>query len=427
MERAEIEKLVQSQKRFFTTGITKRTEFRKQALQRLRRAILEYRKEIQEALKADLKKSSFESYMCEIGMTLSELSYIQKHVDRWNRARRVPTPLAQFPADSLVIPEPYGCVLVMAPWNYPFLLSMDPLIGAIAAGNCCILKPSAYAPHVSAVIKKLIESIFPPQFAAVAEGGREENAILLELRFDSPCIVDETADLSLAAKRIVFGKFLNSGQTCVAPDYVLVHKKVRKELIRKLRFWTEKFWGKEPLAHPDYPRMINEKHYRRVLGLIQGEHAVLGGYGCADSLQIAPTILTEVTEDSPVMQEEIFGPVLPVLEFTSIQEAEAFVREREKPLALYLFTRDARTEKQILRNLSFGGGCVNDTIIHLATSHMGFGGVGHSGMGSYHGRKSFETFSHEKGIMKRYSHPDLPIRYLPYSRTKEWLLRRFLH
>lgn len=459
MERAEIEKLVQSQKRFFTTGITKRTEFRKQALQRLRRAILEYQQEIQDALKADLKKSSFESYMCEIGMTLSELSYIQKHVDRWSRARRVPTPLAQFPADSLVIPEPYGCVLVMAPWNYPFLLSMDPLIGAIAAGNCCILKPSAYAPHVSAVIKKLIESIFPPQFAAVAEGGREENAILLEQRFDyifftgsvsvgklvmekaakyltpvtlelggkSPCIVDETADLSLAAKRIVFGKFLNSGQTCVAPDYVLVHKKVRKELIRKLQFWTEKFWGKEPLAHPDYPRMINEKHYRRVLGLIQGEHAVLGGYGCADSLQIAPTILTEVTEDSPMMQEEIFGPVLPVLEFTSIQEAEAFVREREKPLALYLFTRDARTEKQILRNLSFGGGCVNDTIIHLATSHMGFGGVGHSGMGSYHGRKSFETFSHEKGIMKRYSHPDLPIRYLPYSRTKEWLLRRFLH
>lgn len=454
----DVSALVKKQRAFFQKNKTLSYEFRMKALQRLEKVILQYEDEINQALFRDLHKSKFESYMTEVGMTLSELRYVKKHLKGWMKKHRVCTPLAQFHAQSFELSEPYGVVLVMAPWNYPFMLCMEPLIGAVAAGNCCIVKPSAYAPCVSAVINRILASAFAPEFIAVVEGGREENTALLEQQFDyifftggvavgklvmekaaknltpvtlelggkSPCIVDQTADLKLAAKRLVFGKFLNSGQTCVAPDYLLVQEDVKQEFVEYLKLWTRKMLGEKPLQNPNYPKMINKKHYRRVMGLIEGEKVLEGGYGQEETLQIAPTILDGIDGESRVMQEEIFGPVLPVLTYKNIAEAEAFVKNREKPLALYLFTTNGETENRILKNLSFGGGCVNDTIIHLATSQMGFGGVGGSGMGSYHGRKSFETFSHKKSMVKKYNWIDLPIRYQPYIRGKEILLRMFM-
>lgn len=367
----EISSLVEKQSAFFQKGITKTPQFRQKALERLEKGIRRYEKEIHQALRKDLGKSEFEAYMTEVGLTLSELTYVKKHLSAWMRPNGVPTPLAQFPAKSFEMTEPYGVVLIMSPWNYPFMLCMEPLIGAIAAGNCCIVKPSAYAPHVSAVLKKMLSAVFPPEFAAVVEGGREENSRLLEQRFDyifftggkavgqlvlekaavhltpvtlelggkSPCIVDETADLKLAARRLVFGKYLNSGQTCVAPDYLLVQKSVKEPFLNYVKMWIHKMLGKNPLENPNYPKMINKKHYHRVLELIKGEAILEGGFGEEARLRIAPTVLDYVSPDSPVMQEEIFGPVLPVLTYDTIEEAETFIRDREKPLALYLLRK----------------------------------------------------------------------------------------
>lgn len=454
----EIGEIVRRQRCFFQTGRTKSYAFRKRALERLECVLRKNEGLIQEALKRDLHKSPFESYMTEVGMVYSELSYIKKHLKGWMKEQYVRSPLAQFPSRSFTLAEPYGVVLVMSPWNYPFLLCMSPLIGAIAAGNCCVIKPSAYAASTSKVIHKLMELAFPEKYVAVVEGGREENNLLLEQRFDyifftggmqvgklamekaaahltpvtlelggkSPCIVEESADLNLAAKRIVFGKFLNSGQTCVAPDYLLVQASVQEELLKRIKGWIRNMLGQEPLDNPDYPRMINEKHYERVMGLMQGEDAFYGGYGRREMLQIAPTVLKHITRESAIMQEEIFGPVLPVLTFQTVDEAERLVKQGEKPLACYIFTSSKRVEQRLLRHLSFGGGCVNDTIIHLATSRMGFGGVGMSGMGSYHGKRSFETFSHTKSLVKKYNWLDLPIRYMPYSGWKEKVMRKVL-
>lgn len=454
----KIEKIVERQRKFFSTDRTKELRFRLEALNRLEMSIKEHEEDINAALKKDLNKSAFESYMTEVGMTLAELSYVKKNLPFWNMKNWKLSPLAQFHADSFTVSEPYGVVLVMSPWNYPFMLCMEPLIGAIAAGNCCVLKPSAYAPTVSKVVSDVIRDAFPGKYVAVVEGGRKENTELLEQRFDyifftggvtvgkmvmkkasrnltpvtlelggkSPCIVTRDAKLSLAAKRLVFGKFLNSGQTCVAPDYLLIDERVKEEFLAYVVYWIEKMLGKEPLDNPDYPKMINEKHYQRVLNLIKGEKICCGGYGNQDTLQITPTVLEDVSWDAPVMQEEIFGPVLPVLTFKTLDEAIEKVKEREKPLALYLFTQRKDVEEKVLRTLSFGGGCINDTIIHLATSRMGFGGVGNSGMGSYHGKKSYETFSHEKSIVKKHTWIDLPIRYMPYTKGKEMLLRMFL-
>ena len=454
----KIEKIVERQRKFFSTDRTKELRFRLEALNRLEMSIKEHEEDINAALKKDLNKSTFESYMTEVGMTLAELSYVKKNLPFWNMKKWKLSPLAQFHADSFTVSEPYGVVLVMSPWNYPFMLCMEPLIGAIAAGNCCVLKPSAYAPTVSKVVSDVIRDAFPGKYVAVVEGGRKENTELLEQRFDyifftggvtvgkmvmekasrnltpvtlelggkSPCIVTRDAKLSLAAKRLVFGKFLNSGQTCVAPDYLLIDERVKEEFLAYVVYWIEKMLGKEPLDNPDYPKMINEKHYQRVLNLIKGEKICCGGYGNQDTLQITPTVLEDVSWDAPVMQEEIFGPVLPVLTFKTLDEAIEKVKEREKPLALYLFTQRKDVEEKVLRTLSFGGGCINDTIIHLATSRMGFGGVGNSGMGSYHGKKSYETFSHEKSIVKKHTWIDLPIRYMPYTKGKEMLLRMFL-
>lgn len=453
-----IEQLVAAQKAFFNTGATRDAAYRRSALAALRQALTEREADICAALKADLHKSPFESYMCEVGLVRSELDYMEKHLERLMRTRRVKTPLAQFPARSFVVPEPLGVALVMSPWNYPFMLALDPLVGAIAAGSCAVLKPSAYTPATSRILKELLESCFAPEYIAVVEGGRAENEALLEQKFDyifftgsvavgklvmekaarwltpvtlelggkSPCIIDKTANLPLAAKRLAFGKYLNAGQTCVAPDYVLAHKDVRDELLALLEREITAFYGSDPLSCPDYGRIVNEKHFRRLMGLMDSGRVVCGGTGNAETLQIAPTVLADVSPDSPVMAEEIFGPVLPVLTYDSLDEAVAFVNARPKPLALYLFTTDKAAERRVLRDCSFGGGCVNDTIIHLATSDMGFGGVGESGMGSYHGKLSFNTFTHYKSIVKKSNRLDLPIRYQPYTEKKERLLRLFL-
>lgn len=454
----DIEKTVKMQRKYYETQKTKSWKYRMAALNRLERAILKWETEINKALKKDLNKSAFEAYMTEVGMTLAELRYVKKHLRQWMMDKKVRTPLAQFPGKSYVKSEPYGVVLIMSPWNYPFMLCMEPLIGALAAGNCCVLKPSNYSPAVSTVIKGMIEETFPKEYVTVVEGGRAENQSLLEQKFDyifftggvqvgklvmkkaaehltpvtlelggkSPCIVEKTADLKLAAKRLVFGKFLNAGQTCVAPDYLLVQKEVKEEFLQYVLFWIEKMYGKGLENRESYPKIINEKHFKRIKQLIEGEEILIGGAVEEDSLQIAPTVLNHVSPKSPVMQEEIFGPVLPVLEFENIQEAEQFVRKRPKPLALYLFTGDKRVERRITEQLSYGGGCINDTIIHLATSHMGFGGVGESGMGSYHGKESFDTFSHKKSIVKKYNWLDNPVRYVPYGKQKEKIMRMFL-
>lgn len=454
----EIHTLIKKQRAWFQTGKTRALFFRLGALQALKREIVASSTKIEEALKADLGKSAFEAYMCETGLVLSELDFMIRHLRSFAKDRRVLTPLAQFHAKSFTSAQPYGVVLVMAPWNYPFMLSLEPVIGAIAAGNCVVVKPSAYAPATSAVIAEVVGRCFPEQFVAVVEGGRAENTELLEQKFDfifftgskavgrlvmekasanftpvclelggkSPCIVDQTANLKLAARRIVFGKYLNLGQTCVAPDYLFVQESVKEPLLREIGRCIRQQFGADPLKNPDYGKMINEKHFRRVCDLMKSGTARIGGATDKDALRIAPTVLTEIRPEDPIMQEEIFGPVLPVLTFRDISEVITYVTEQEKPLALYLFTRSRSTEQKILRDCSFGGGCINDTIIHLATSHMPFGGVGESGMGGYHGKASFDLFSHRRSIVKKYNWIDLPIRYQPYTGWKQALLKMFL-
>lgn len=428
------------------------------SLKNLKSSILKKERELYAAMKSDLNKSEFETYMTELGMVLDELRFVSGHLSKWAKNRPVHTPLAQFHSKSYVIPEPYGVVLIMAPWNYPFQLSLEPLIGAVAAGNCAILKPSAYAPKTSQIISEIIADCFPPNHVAVVQGGRQENQDLLKQRFDyifftgsvavgkfvmesaaryltpvslelggkSPCIIDKTANLKVAAKRLAFGKFLNAGQTCVAPDYLFVHSSVKDQVVGYLKQEIKNFYGTSALENDSYPKIINEKHLNRLKGLMEGGNLLTGGES-NDRGQIAPTLIDGISGESPVMQEEIFGPILPILTFEEIEEVISFVRAREKPLALYLFTTDQAVEKRVLTSLSFGGGCVNDTIIHLATSHMGFGGVGSSGMGSYHGKASFDTFSHYKSMVKKYNWIDLPFRYLPYTDFNLKLIKLFLH
>ena len=454
----DIQALISSQRQYFHTGATLPLPVRRSALQALEQAIQACQRDISAALAADLNKSPAESYMCEIGMTLSELHFVQRHFTRWAQDRRVPTPLSQFHAKSFTVCDPYGVVLIMSPWNYPFLLTMEPLIGAIAAGNCCVVKPSAYSPATSAVIAKILSQCFPPEYVSVVEGGRLENQALLEQKFDyifftgsvavgkevmakasvhltpvtlelggkSPCVVDRSAKLDLAAKRLVFGKLLNCGQTCVAPDYVLIDKERKDAFLTAVKKWMSAMYGSDPLDNQGYVRMINRKHFDRVMGLIEPEKVVYGGKGNPDTLKIQPTILDKVSPEDPVMQEEIFGPVLPILTYNSLDEAVEFINSRPHPLALYLFSEDKAVQERFLRRVPFGGGCINDTIIHLASSRLAFGGVGDSGMGSYHGKKSFETFSRRKSIVKKSTWLDLPLRYAPYSQKQEKLLRFFL-
>ena len=458
MTEQEIKDILQQQNHFFSSGKTIQAEFRLKQLESLKEAMIRHEADLAAALKADLGKSRMESYMCEIGLTLSELTWMQKHLRNLMRSKRVSTPAAQFAAKSFRSPSPYGTVLIMSPWNYPVLLTLDPLIDAIAAGNTAVVKPSAYAPCTFDVMKTMIEECFPAHYVAVVDGGRAENQALLQQRFDmifftggktvgrevlrhaaeyltpvtlelggkSPCIVDSTAKIRLAAKRIVFGKYLNCGQTCVAPDYILCDKRIRDELITAILAEIEKQFGKEPLKNPNYGKIINEKHFERILGLINGEKLVYGGQSEPESLRIAPTVLNNITWDDAVMGEEIFGPLLPILTFDTLDEALDTVESHPHPLALYFFSEDKAAQKKVLDTCRFGGGCINDTIIHLATSDMPFGGVGESGMGSYHGRVGFETFSHYRSIVDKKTWMDLPIRYQKYTGLKEKMMRMFL-
>ncbi len=454
----KIEELVKKQRAYFQSGATLPVKFRLQALKKLRAAILEREGEILAALKADLGKSRLEGYMCEIGMALSEIGYMLKRTAKFAKPKRVKTPLAQFPAKSYALPRPYGNTLIISPWNYPFLLTVDPLIDALAAGNTAVVKPSAYSPRTSALLQDLISGCFPEEYVAVVTGGREENAALLNQKFDfifftgsqavgkevlrraaerltptvlelggkSPCIVDESAKIPLAARRIVFGKYLNCGQTCVAPDYLLCHRSVKEELLVEIGREIKRQFGENPLENPHYGKMISRKHFDRVVGLIEAGKVVFGGGRCETNLQIEPTVTDNVTWEDKVMQEEIFGPVLPVLTYDSLEEVYALLATKQKPLALYFFSEDKKRIRETVERVSFGGGCINDTVIHLATSALGFGGVGESGMGAYHGKAGFDAFSHVKSVVDKKTWLDTPMRYQPYDEKKEKTIRKFL-
>lgn len=458
MTEQEIKDLVTRQRKYFQTGATLPVSVRVDALKRLYGVISGCEKEIHTALKRDLGKSGFESYMCETGLVLEEISYMLKHIHRFAREKNVRTPLAQFHSRSFKKPSPYGVTLIMSPWNYPFMLTLSPLVDALAAGNTAVVKPSAYSPHTSDVILQVLSQCFDPEYVAVVTGGRAENTCLLREHFDyifftgsqfvgkevmrnaaehltpvtlelggkSPCIVDKSADIKLAARRIVFGKYLNCGQTCVAPDYIYCHRSVKDRLVKEVQKQIQKQYGKQPLRNPNYGKIINEKHFDRLLGLIDKNKTVHGGDSDRHALRIEPTVLDNVTFADAVMQEEIFGPIMPILIFDNLDEAIRNINAMPHPLALYLFTSDKAAAKRVTSRCGFGGGCINDTIIHLATTEMGFGGFGESGMGSYHGKVGFDTFSHYKSIVDKKTWIDLPMRYQPYRKLHEKMIRFFL-
>ena len=453
-----IDEILGKQRAFFRSGATLPVSFRIAMLKNLCAAVKAYEPEIGAALKSDLGKSAFEGFMCETGLVLSEISYMIRNVRRFSADHIVPTPITNFASVSYKKPSPYGNVLIMSPWNYPFLLTIDPLVDAIAAGNTAVVKPSAYSPATSAVIEKMLTECFDEEYVAVITGGRRENARLLEMKFDfvfftgsqnvgrevlrhtaetltpavlelggkSPCIVDSTAKLRLAAKRIVWGKFLNCGQTCVAPDYILCHSSVKDRLVREIIVQINRQFGELPFSNPNYGKIINEKHFDRLCGLIDRDKTVIGGAADRETLRIAPTVMDNVTWDDAVMQEEIFGPVLPVLTYEKLDDVLDLLADKPKPLAFYVFSENKVHIRTLTERCSFGGGCVNDVVVHLATSEMGFGGVGESGMGSYHGKDGFDVFSHSKSIMDKKTWMDLPMRYQPFKPLNEKLLHMFL-
>ena len=454
---ADYASVLDKQRTFFNSGATLDVEFRIRALRDLKAAIEQNEEKILSALHSDLGKCAAEAYATEIGLVYSEIGDALKHIRRWSRPRRALTPAMHFLSWSRIVPEPHGIALIMSPWNYPFQLTLVPLVSALAAGNCAVVKPSAYSPATSAVIAGILRQCFSECCVAVFEGGRKANEALLRQRFDiifftgspavgryvmecasknltpvtlelggkSPCIVCADANIPLAAKRIAWGKTVNAGQTCVAPDYVLAHKSVAEPLAREIGACIEGFFGKAPCACAEYPRIVNEKHFERVSALIFSGRVVSGGRADRETLRIEPTVLMDVAPDSPVMQEEIFGPVLPVLTYENLDEAISFIRSRPKPLALYLFTANKETERRIMGSVAFGGGCVNDTLVHTATSHIPFGGVGESGMGGYHGKWGFDTFTHYKSVLRKSTRLDMAMRYPPYG-EKLKLFRRVM-
>lgn len=454
----DIATLVNSCRDFFNTNATKEYSFRIAQLRKLKKILIENEKKILNALYSDLHKTDFEGYFSELAIVKEELNFSIRHLKKWMKPQKVRTPLAHFKSRSQIIREPFGTVLIMSPWNYPVNLTLAPLIGAMASGNCAIIKPSNYSPATSEILKNIIEQNFSPNYISVITGGREENATLLEQRFDyifftggatvgklvmqaaskyvtpitlelggkSPCIVEKSANIKVAAHRLVFGKFLNAGQTCVAPDYLLIDESIKLNFIQELKNALSEFFPTETYLQMHMPHIVNEKHFHRLMGLIENEKIIIGGTGNENQKFIEPTILDDITFNSKIMQEEIFGPILPIISFKSIDEAINQVKLREKPLAFYLFTQNKLIEKKLLSEISFGGGCINDTIVHLATNYLPFGGVGFSGMGKYHGEESFKTFSNSKSILKKSNFPDIDIRYHPYSEKKFKLLRKIM-
>lgn len=436
-----------TQKEYFQSGATLPLEFRLVQLRSLYRGIKRFEPQILEALRSDLGKSAEESYMSEIGMCLTEIRHTARHLREWSRPQRVPTPLMHFPGSSRIVREPRGVCLIIAPWNYPFLLAVGPMISAIAAGNCVTLKPSEYAPATAAVLEKMLDVCFEGRFCRTVTGGAEVSAaetarpydmifftgstavgrkvmaaaaqnltpVVLELGGKSPCIVDETADLSVAAARIIWGKCLNSGQTCVAPDYVLVARSRKDALIREMQKAICRFYGEDPCENSAYPRIVNERHFDRLAAMLPEDPAV-GGRVDRESLKIEPTLIeTTLNDQSPLMTEEIFGPLLPIVPYDNIHEALGYILSRPRPLALYLFSRNRKLQRRVVETIPFGGGCINDTISHITTPYLPFGGTGDSGMGAYHGRCGYETFTHAKSILSKPFRPDLPVRYPPLT------------
>ena len=450
---------VRQQRQFFATGRTKDVAFRIAQLKRLKRAIQDKEGEIYKALKADLNKPEVEAYF-EIIVT-REIDSALKQIKSWVKPKKAKIPIDQFPASARIYPEPLGVVLIIGAWNYPLSLVIGPLVGAIAAGNCAILKPSEVAPHTSELLAELIENSFDPAYIAVVEGGIETSQqllaekfaekldsifftgspqigkivmeaaaktltpVTLELGGKSPCIVEPDIDIEVAARRIAWGKFLNAGQTCIAPDYLLVHRAVKKELVAAIQRWIINFYGEDPAASPDYARIISDKHFARLSALLQDGDIVAGGNTNPAQRYIAPTVMENVALEAPAMQEEIFGPIMPVLDYSELTEAIAFVNSRPKPLALYLFSQNKAKQKQVLQQTSSGGVCFNETVVHFSIPELPFGGVGNSGIGRYHGRASFDVFSNYKSVLKRYFLFDLDLRYPPYS-GKLGILKKIL-
>ena len=439
--------LLRQQRAFFNSGASRDLSFRLEQLKLLKKVVQAYEDKIVEALYKDMRKAPFESYETEIGMVYEEINYALKRLKKWVRPEKVKTPITNFLSRSYIYHEPYGQVLIIAPWNYPFQLSMLPLLGSMAAGNCTVLKPSEFSPHTSAVIRDMISENFDRSYIAVMEGGIATSQELLAQKFDyifftgnprvgrivmqaaaknlipvtlelggkSPCIVDDKVNLDLAARRIVWGKYLNAGQTCVAPDYLLVHYAVKDKLLSRMKEYLQQFYGQDPLQNEDYTAIINQRHFKRLIALLNEGEIIVGGDYSLDTLHIAPTIIDQVDWDMPIMQEEIFGPLLPVMAFDDLKQLPSLLNSRPKPLALYFFSTHREHQKIMLENTSFGGGCINDTIMHLATPYLPFGGVGESGMGSYHGSWSFDTFSHRKIVLKKSNLIDIKLRYTPYT------------
>lgn len=458
MTNEQIKNLLDKQRTYYKSGATIPVKFRIEQLKKLYKTVKKYQNEVNDALKSDLGKSHFEGFMCESGLVLSEISYMIRHTKKFAKRKTVATPITNFASHCFKQPVPYGNTLIMSPWNYPFLLTIDPLADAISAGNTAIVKPSAYSPATSKIIEKIVTECFSLEYVAIVTGGRAENQALLDQKFDfvfftgsqavgkevlrktaeyltpavlelggkSPCIVGKSANIKLAAKRIVFGKFLNCGQTCVAPDYIICDSSVKDKFVSEVIKQIELQYGKNPLENVNYGKIINEKHFERLKGLIDKSKVVAGGEVNNKTHQIAPTVMDNVTEDDLVMGEEIFGPIMPILTFDDFDKLVEELKNKDKPLALYLFSSDKKHVERVTKELSYGGGCINDVVVHLATSEMGFGGVGESGMGTYHGKDGFDAFSHYKSVMDKKTWIDLPMRYQPYNKLYEKLLHMFL-
>jgi aldehyde dehydrogenase (NAD+) len=441
-----ISKLLQSQKDYFKTGETKNVAFRKQVLKQLKTELIKRENEIVDALAKDFKKPAFESVLTETTVVLSDLDLMIKNLTKWAKPKRVIPALLNFPSTDKLYSEPYGQTLIIAPWNYPYQLAIAPIVAAIAAGNTVILKPSELTLNTSALLKDIITAVFKPEHVSVVEGGVDVSTSLLAQRWDyifftgsvtvgkivakaaaehltpvtlelggkNPCVIDETANIKLTAKRIVWGKFLNAGQTCIAPDYILIHHSKKEAFNQAMIIEIEKAYSKNPQTSNDFCRIVNDKNFERLTKMLDNENCILGGQTDAKSLYIAPTLIDEPSLDSEVMKDEIFGPILPVISYKNETEIETIISKYEKPLSLYVFSTNSKKVRTLIETYSFGGGCINDTVIHFANHRLPFGGVGNSGVGAYHGKLSFDTFSHKKAVVKKGNWLDLPVRYAPY-------------
>jgi len=453
----EFSNYIENQENYFKIGKTLHISKRKKLLRNLKKEILSNEDKIFRALNDDLRKSNYETYLTEIGILISEIDLFLSNLEKWAKPKKVKSSLLSFPSSDYIYSEPYGKVLILSPWNYPFQLAILPLMSAVAAGNTVVLKPSEHAPNTSSLIKEMVEKIFDKSHALVIEGAADTASKLLEYRWDyifftgsvkigkivaaaaakhltpttlelggkNPCIIDDTIDLKLTSRRIVWGKFVNAGQTCIAPDFLIVKRNIKEQLIYHLSKEIERAYGKDPKESEDYPRIVNKTNLFRLSNLIKETKILFGGEYDSDSCYFSPTIIDEPRIDSPIMNEEIFGPILPIISYDDENQIEKLISKYEKPLALYVFSTNKKFSEKIIRKYSFGGGAINDTIIHVGNPNLPFGGVGHSGIGAYHGKASFDLLSHKKSIVKKGNWLDIKIRYAPYKGKLEYVKKFF--